>query len=151
MSDHREVARIFEQARTIGDKGSFHALAMQAIAELARLSVAEEQYLYPAMCEHLDGGDELADHEIAEHAEAERIMKEIEGQEAGRPGAREKSDKLVEEVSHSHHIRNEEPMRSRGLRPPARTMTWSNSVQRLSGQRRSRRRGHIRPHRICLP
>lgn len=74
-------------------RGSFHALAMQAIAELVRHSVAEEQYLYPALCEHLDGGDELADHDIAEHAEAERIMKEIEGLEAGAPPKlREKFD-----------------------------------------------------------
>lgn len=45
--------------------------------ELVRHSVAEEQFMYPAARKHLEGGDQIADHEIEEHAEAEEVMKHL--------------------------------------------------------------------------
>jgi hypothetical protein len=53
-------------------------LTEKVIIELVRHSVAEEAYLYPAVRELTPGGDELADREIAEHAEAEETMKRLE-------------------------------------------------------------------------
>lgn len=106
MDDHREVERNFERARTTVDDEAFRSLFSQVIAELVRHSVAEEQYLYPALREHLDDGDEIADHEIAEHAEAEQTMKEIERLDAGDPRLRTKFNELVEEIT--HHVQDEE-------------------------------------------
>lgn len=52
-----------------------------------RHSVAEEEYLGPAVREHVAGGDALADREIDDHSEAERIMKDMEGCDATIPGS----------------------------------------------------------------
>jgi hypothetical protein len=52
------------------------------IAELVRHSVAEEEYMYPAARKTLEGGDQLADHELEEHAKAEKLMKELDGLDA---------------------------------------------------------------------
>ena len=40
--------------------------------------VAEEEVLYPAVRKHVDGGDDLADERIAEQAEAERQLADLE-------------------------------------------------------------------------
>ncbi|QKV90854.1 hemerythrin domain-containing protein [Streptomyces sp. NA02950] len=50
-----------------------------ATGELVRHSVAEEQHLCPAVREHLEGGDALADRESAEHGRIEQLLKDLEG------------------------------------------------------------------------
>jgi hypothetical protein len=77
-----------------------------AIAELVRHSVAEEAYLYPTARRALPDGDRIADHETGEHADAERLMKRLEGLDA--TDARF-NPTLAELVSHvRHHVRDEE-------------------------------------------
>ncbi|MGW6143402.1 hemerythrin domain-containing protein [Streptomyces sp. NPDC055140] len=56
-------------------------LADELTVELVRHSVAEEQYLYLAVREHVDGGDALADKELEDHAEAVRLLKDLEGRD----------------------------------------------------------------------
>ncbi|MFJ8696196.1 hemerythrin domain-containing protein [Streptomyces roseolilacinus] len=82
-TDHREVERLFALIEGLpsGDPER-KRLADQVTMELVRHSVAEEEYLYPAVREHLSGGDALADKELEDHASAERTMKELEGCEA---------------------------------------------------------------------
>ncbi|MER6531853.1 hemerythrin domain-containing protein [Streptomyces sp. NPDC001508] len=82
-TDHREVEEIFGKIEALapGDKNR-KAYADQATMELVRHSVAEEAYLYPAVREHIAGGDALADKELEDHAKAEQIMKDLEGVEA---------------------------------------------------------------------
>ena len=46
--------------------------------ELVRHAVAEEMYVYPGIRRQLENGDEIAEHEISEHSEAEVTMKRIE-------------------------------------------------------------------------
>jgi hemerythrin superfamily protein len=104
--DHREVEELFRQGRSATDNRELRVIADHVIAELVRHSVAEEEYLYPAFREHLDDGDELADHEIEEHAEAERNMKEIESLDADHPRLRPAFDTLVAEIT--HHVQEEE-------------------------------------------
>ncbi|MET8080307.1 hemerythrin domain-containing protein [Streptomyces sp. NPDC005303] len=78
--DHREVDELFEQiANQAADAATRRALADQLTMELVRHSVAEEQHLYPAVRRYVDGGDDLADEEIADHGEIERLLKELEG------------------------------------------------------------------------
>src|ERR1041384_8215391 len=78
--DHREVDEMFAEFEKLGptDVERRRTLTEKVITELVRHSVAEEAYLYPAVRELVPGGDELADREIAEHAEAERTMKRLE-------------------------------------------------------------------------
>ena len=106
IQDHREVDQLFEQARAAASGESRRELADQIIAELVRHSVAEEQYLYPAVREHLANGDERADHEISEHQEAEELMKEIEKLDADDPELAAKLQKLEHEIK--HHVAEEE-------------------------------------------
>jgi len=106
IQDHREVDQLFEQARAAASGEMRRELASQIIAELVRHSVAEEQFLYPAVREHLPDGDERADHEISEHQEAEELMKEIEQLDADDPELATKLQKLEQEVK--HHVAEEE-------------------------------------------
>lgn len=106
VEDHREVEQLFEQAKAAASGEMRRELADQIIAELVRHSVAEEQYLYPAVRKHLDGGDERADHEISEHQEAEELMKEIEKLDADDPELAPKLATLEADIK--HHVAEEE-------------------------------------------
>lgn len=106
VEDHRELQQLFAQGQQTADPERFQQIVSVTIAELVRHAVAEEQHLYPAFREYLEGGDELADHEIAEHSEAEETMKEMEGLDGNDPELRAKFDQLVEVVT--HHLEDEE-------------------------------------------
>ena len=107
VTDHREVEAVFSQIEAGGDEGK-RDLVEQVITELVRHSVAEEQYLYPTVRRVLPNGDELADHELEEHAEAEEVMKAIEKADAQDAEFDELVGKLIEDVR--HHIQEEESL-----------------------------------------
>ncbi|MET8147110.1 hemerythrin domain-containing protein [Actinoplanes sp. NPDC049668] len=69
VHDHREVEELFDKFEATADPERRQDISEAAITELVRHSVAEEQYLYPAARKALPDGDEIAEHEIAEHAE----------------------------------------------------------------------------------
>jgi hypothetical protein len=75
MTDHREVEEFFGRIEALppGHKDR-KVYADQATIELVRHSVAEEEYLYPAVREHLADGDAIADRELEDHSKAEQIM-----------------------------------------------------------------------------
>ena len=106
--DHREVDEMFAELEKLGsaDVERRQQLTEKVIIELVRHSVAEEAYLYPAVRELIPGGDELADREIAEHAEAEETMKRLE--EADPAGADHLAllGQLMSEIR--AHVREEE-------------------------------------------
>ncbi|KPC60255.1 hemerythrin domain-containing protein [Streptomyces chattanoogensis] len=81
-TDHKEVHDLFVQFEST-PPGSAHRkrLVDEITIELVRHSVAEEQHLYPAVREHLEGGDALADREIADHSRIEQLLKDLEGRE----------------------------------------------------------------------
>jgi hemerythrin superfamily protein len=79
--DHREVEQLFTELEPMIGTGAAQAgeeRTEKVIVELVRHSVAEEEYLYPLVRDALSGGNELADREIAEHSQAEQIMKRLE-------------------------------------------------------------------------
>jgi hemerythrin superfamily protein len=108
VHDHREVDHIFAEIETQPPAAQerLGQLAQQVVIELVRHSVAEEQYLYPAVRKHLPDGDEMADHEIAEHAEAEQTMKHLEKLEPGDAEFRPTLDTLMAQIR--HHVHDEE-------------------------------------------
>src|SRR5439155_14899704 len=67
---------------------------------------AEEMYMYPAARKALPDGDKVADHEIEEHAEVERLLKDLEGVEATDRTFDDLIGRLATEVQ--HHIGEEE-------------------------------------------
>lgn len=107
VDDHRAVERVFKELEA-GSGTAEHRkdLADHVIAELVRHSVAEEQHMYPAARKYLENGDELADHEIEEHAEAEKVMKRLEGLGPGDKDFDPLIEQLIGDVR--HHIKDEE-------------------------------------------
>jgi len=107
VADHRAVERVFDELESrTGTAAHRRDLADHAISELVRHSVAEEQFMYPAVREWLPGGDDIADHEIAEHAEAERVMQDLDGVDPAEPRFDELLGKLISEVR--NHVAEEE-------------------------------------------
>ncbi|MEV0350194.1 hemerythrin domain-containing protein [Nonomuraea sp. NPDC050680] len=87
-TDHREVEQMFAELETLRGTGKHEQIrdvTEKVIIELVKHSVAEEAYLYPATRKYLPGGDALADREIAEHAEAEQLMKDLESTDTHDP------------------------------------------------------------------
>ncbi|MPY85236.1 MAG: hemerythrin domain-containing protein [Actinophytocola sp.] len=105
--DHREVEQAFGELESgSGDAEYRRNLADHVIAELVRHSVAEKQFMYPAVRKYLSGGDQLADKEIEEHGEAEKIMKRLESMAATDTDF----DKLLRELIRDvrEHVQDEE-------------------------------------------
>ncbi|MGY0057283.1 hemerythrin domain-containing protein [Streptomyces sp. LZ34] len=105
-ADHREVQGLFEGYRASADPGERRLLVERITVEIVRHSVAEEQYLYPTVRKALPNGDEVAEQEMEELSEAERILGDLEQLDA----ADRRFDALVRELYDvvSMHIRGEE-------------------------------------------
>jgi hemerythrin superfamily protein len=83
--DHREVEQMFAEFEGTDSAEEKRAIADKIIIELVRHSEAEEQAVYPAMARKIDGGKALVEDEITEHSAAEKIMKDVDGLDAGDP------------------------------------------------------------------
>ncbi|MER7708463.1 hemerythrin domain-containing protein [Kitasatospora sp. NPDC097605] len=141
-ADHREVAELFDRFRALppGDDRR-RTIVDEFTIELVRHSVAEEQYLYPAVREHVPGGATLADKEIADHAAVERLLKELEGMDATDSRFGPLAERLVSEVT--EHIADEE-----GTLFPALAEACSpERLEELGEQvRTAKKLGPTRPH-----
>lgn len=141
-TDHGEVEEFFARIEALpsGDpqRGVY---ADQAVIELVRHSVAEEEYLYPAVRDHVPGGDELADRELREHDEAEQTMKALEGCDAGDPEFDARVATLMREVR--EHIREEEGE----LFPRLRASASPETLEKLGEKvRAAKKTAPTRPH-----
>ncbi|MEK0098566.1 hemerythrin domain-containing protein, partial [Streptomyces sp. A475] len=140
--DHREVAELFIkiEALPLGDPLR-RDLADELTVELVRHSVAEEQYLYPAVREHVEGGDALADKELEDHAGAERLLKDLEGRDARDDQFDPLVAKLKSEVT--AHIRDEETR----LFPLLAAACTPRELEELGGTvRKAKKTAPTRPH-----
>ena len=82
-TDHREATALLDELLETNDSQTRRDMADTVITELVRHSVAEEMYVYPVMRDSVPGGAEEVEHDIEEHKELERTMKELEGCDAG--------------------------------------------------------------------
>jgi hemerythrin superfamily protein len=83
--DHREVEEMFVEFDNATSSEEKRTIADKIIIELVRHSEAEEQAVYPLMAKKIDGGKPLVEHEIDEHTEAEKLMKQMDGMDASDP------------------------------------------------------------------
>jgi hemerythrin superfamily protein len=104
--DHHEVEQLFEELAESTGTGDRRALADQLIIKWVRHSAVEGQCLYPTVREHVPGGGEVAQKEIAEQARAERMMKQLEVLNADDPGFDDVVARLRHEIE--EHIHGEE-------------------------------------------
>ncbi len=141
-ADHREVEVLFvELENRQGTPEHRRHLADVVIAELVRHAIAEEMYVYPAARKVLPDGDEIAEHEIAEHADAERTMKELEAVDPSEP----RFDELLAHLTSTirHHVQDEE----NGLFPRLRAAVAREELVELAGKvETAKRTAPTRPH-----
>ncbi|MEU4895574.1 hemerythrin domain-containing protein [Streptomyces sp. NPDC044780] len=107
-ADHRAVRALFEGYRTATEPELRRQLVDRITVEVVRHSVAEEAHLYPTVRKALPNGDRIADEEIEELTEAERILSDLDAVD---PRDR-RFDPLVRDLMDvmSMHIRGEEDL-----------------------------------------
>ncbi|MEV4437098.1 hemerythrin domain-containing protein [Streptomyces sp. NPDC049555] len=106
-TDHREVESLFQRIQSLpAEDPQRRSLADQLTIELVRHSVAEEEYLYPAVRAHVDDGAALAEKEISDHARVERLLKDLESARPGEHAFEATLEQLREEVL--QHVADEE-------------------------------------------
>lgn len=128
-TDHREVRDLWAQVQALPKTDPRRReLADDIIKELVRHSIAEETYVYPAVREKFPHGDAIADKETAEHAEAERAMKDLEGLEH----TDHQFDALITHLMTTieEHIRDEES----NLFPTLRSLSTQDELNQLAAK-----------------
>ncbi|MBO1413289.1 hemerythrin domain-containing protein [Streptomyces sp. FH025] len=142
MTDHREVEELFARIQAMTGGGQQLRDAVDEVTiELVRHSVAEEQYLYPAVREHLQGGDRLADKEIADHGRGEEILKKLEQVRTDDPRMSPLLQQLMDEVA--AHVQDEE----NNLFPMLRRACTAEQLNELGDKiRRAKSIAPTRPH-----
>ncbi len=106
IADHRTVEGVFGEIENSSDPSNRRDLVEHVITELVRHSVGEEQYLYPTARRVLPDGEQVADHELKEHAEAEEVMKELENVDEGDSKFDALVRRLIDDIR--HHVEDEE-------------------------------------------
>ncbi|MEU3047885.1 hemerythrin domain-containing protein [Streptomyces sp. NPDC006984] len=78
-ADLREIEDLFTRIGGLapGDE-RLRGLADRLTGELVRYAVTEEEYLFPAVRRFVDDGDDMADQELADRAETDRLIRELE-------------------------------------------------------------------------
>jgi hemerythrin-like domain-containing protein len=106
ISDHRDVTALIANIWSVADPMIRRDLTDTAISELVRHAVAEEMYVYPAMKKHLPDGDKAVEHDIEEHKDLERAMKQLEAADVSSA----EFDKALRELESllTHHVEDEE-------------------------------------------
>ncbi|MFD9371782.1 hemerythrin domain-containing protein [Streptomyces sp. NPDC060020] len=142
MTDHREVEEIFGRIQAMTGGGQeLRDLVDEVTIELVRHSVAEEQYLYPAVREFVEGGDRLADKEIEDHGRVEKILKQLEKMKTDDPQMSPLLQQLMEEVA--AHLEDEE----NNLFPMMRRTCSAEKLDELGDKvRRAKTMAPTRPH-----
>lgn len=139
--DHREVEDMFGKLTAAADAGERRKIADDITIELVRHSVAEEQYLYPAVREHVSGGNDIADRELADHAEVEHLLKELEGADPGGDDFAALTGQLIRTVN--AHVKDEE----HALFPALAGHASAADLRRLGEQiQAAKDRAPTRPH-----
>jgi len=141
--EHNEVEGMFAQLENMdgATDAEVQRLAEQVVTSLVKHSVAEEIYLYPTVREVLPGGDEIAEHELSEHSEAEQTMKHLEALTPESPEFWPTLHKLIGEIR--HHVTEEE----QGLFPKLRAACSQEQLEDLGRKiERVEKIAPTRPH-----
>ncbi|MFE2324351.1 hemerythrin domain-containing protein [Streptomyces sp. NPDC059385] len=142
MADHREVEEIFARIQAMTGQGQqLRDLVDEVTIELVRHSVAEEQYLYPAVRKYIEGGDRLADKELQDHSRVEKILKRLEKMSTDDAQMSPVLQQLMDEVA--AHVEDEE----NNLFPMLRRACSAETLRELGDKtRRAKAMAPTRPH-----
>ncbi|MDQ0809228.1 hemerythrin superfamily protein [Streptomyces sp. B3I7] len=99
-ADHREVQRLLDRVRCAPPGGAERkTLVERAAIVLVRHTVAEKEYLYPAVRRYVLDGDGWADRALAGHRALAEILADLEEREPGDEGFGRLLPPLVTEVT----------------------------------------------------
>jgi hemerythrin superfamily protein len=141
ISDHRNVTALISEIWSVTDPMIRRDLADTAISELVRHAVAEEMYVYPAMRKYLADGDKAVEHDIEEHKELERTMKQLEGADVSSPDFDAALRQL--ETLLADHVQDEESEQF----PELRSRVPQEELSELAGKvETAKRLAPTRPH-----
>ncbi|MFE0678345.1 hemerythrin domain-containing protein [Streptomyces sp. NPDC058867] len=142
MTDHREVEEMFTRIKGMPGGGQeLRDVVDEVTIELVRHSIAEEEYLYPAVREHVTGGDRIADKEISDHGRVEELLKHLEKTDTQDLAMSPLLHQLMEEVT--AHVRDEED----NLFPMLRRSCSAEALNELGDKvRRAKSMAPTRPH-----
>ncbi len=101
LEDHRE----FEKLLGWLTSGRNSGLSGVLTATLVRHAIAEEEYVYPAVRDHVTDGDRIADRGMAQHAQIAETMQQINAANPTDPQRQRLIEALANEVR--RHIRHE--------------------------------------------
>lgn len=141
-ADHREVESLFQRIESLpSGHQDRRKLADEMTIELVRHSVAEEQYLYPAVRKHIEGGGAMANKEIADHGRVEEALKHLEGCSVDDPEFDQTYMTVKSEVT--SHIEDEE----NNLFPKLRQACGQDVLDQLGDKiRTAKKMAPTRPH-----
>jgi len=101
LEDHREFDNLLGRLAS----GRDGALTGVLTATLVRHAIAEEEYVYPTVRDHVTGGDRIADHGMAQHAQIAETMQQID---ATQPTDPERERLIVALANEVHrHVRHD--------------------------------------------
>lgn len=105
--DHRTVEALFERFEAATNDAEKEEVSRQIVHDLSVHAAVEEQFVYPMVRMKVsDGGSDLADHSIEEHAEVKEALTDVEKNDAGSAAHTEAMQKVIASVR--HHVQDEE-------------------------------------------
>jgi hemerythrin superfamily protein len=140
-ADHRDVTALIGEIWSVRDPMMRRDLTDTAISELVRHAVAEEMYVYPAMRKYLEDGEKSVEHDVEEHKQLERAMKELEGLEVSSPEFDDTLRKLQEVLT--DHVQDEESEQFPELR---RRIPHEQLVEMAEKVEKAKKLAPTRPH-----
>jgi hemerythrin superfamily protein len=106
--EHREVEQLWSQLQAAHHRGDTLQgdLGRQIVTSLSQHDAVELQILYPAIRDHVPGGDQLADEALEEHAEVRNQLSEVDGEDPSDGAVFERFSTILTNVE--AHVAEEE-------------------------------------------
>ncbi len=104
--DHSTVDELFRRVQIAEKPETIDEITREIVHDLSVHAAVEEQFVYPLVRVKLDDGSDAADHAIDEHAEAKRLLADLEKMDAGSTEHTKTLEKLIDSVR--HHVEDEE-------------------------------------------
>lgn len=94
-SDHHAITELLDDPRVISDDAHAAALREQLVMIMVRHYVAEEQYLYPNVREHIESGVTQADEGLSADRAAEAELRLLENPDLNEQRLRQAVDRIA--------------------------------------------------------
>ncbi|MBC6457262.1 hemerythrin domain-containing protein [Actinomadura sp. HBU206391] len=104
--DHRRFEELLSELRSTDEPQERRRLADELTIEVLRHSVVEERHLYPAVRRQVPGGDVIADKELTDHTEIDKLLHRLATADPSGVDFEPVVASLIDDIN--AHIRDEE-------------------------------------------